>query len=103
MILACPHTYLVEASELMKEAEEMKKNRYLLCFLLGGVLLYYAVPRIDIFAQGESGIFALAWLGLALCVLAGNLTAMLYAPKRTAAAKRFRRPVSKPKARAYQR
>lgn len=102
MILACPHTYLIDASELMKEAEEMKKNRYLLCFLLGGVLLYYAVPRIDIYAGGEAGIFALAWLGLALCVLAGNLTAILYAPKKAAAPK-YKKPVLRKNARAYQR
>jgi accessory gene regulator protein AgrB len=60
----------------------MKKNRYLLCLLLSGLLLYYAVPRISIFSLGAEGVFAYAWLGFALIVIAGNLTGLLYTPKR---------------------
>ncbi|MCM3116642.1 hypothetical protein M3610_15300 [Neobacillus sp. MER 74] len=60
----------------------MKKNRYLLCLLLCGFLLYYGVPRISIYADGAEGIFSVAWLAFALMVIAGNLTGLLYSPKR---------------------
>jgi hypothetical protein len=45
-------------------------------------MLYFAVPRLSVFAQGLEGVFALSWLVLALIVLAGNLTALLYSPKK---------------------
>lgn len=60
----------------------MNKNRYLLCLLLCGVLLYYGVPRLAPYHDGLAGIFAISWMALALMVIAGNLTAILYAPKR---------------------
>lgn len=47
-------------------------------------MLYYAVPKLSIFAEGMEGVFAIAWLSFALIVIAGNLTAMLYSPKRNA-------------------
>ncbi|GKU81559.1 hypothetical protein [Niallia sp. NCCP-28] len=59
----------------------MKKNRYLLCLLLCGVLLYYGVPRLASYQDGMAGIFSITWLAFALMVIAGNLTAILYAPK----------------------
>jgi hypothetical protein len=58
----------------------MKNNRYLLCILLCGLMLYYAVPKLSVEAQGAEGIFAGAWLLLALFVLAGNLTGLLFSP-----------------------
>ncbi|OIK08526.1 hypothetical protein BIV60_25920 [Bacillus sp. MUM 116] len=60
----------------------MKKNRYLLCLLLCGAMLYYAVPQLSVTAAGPKGIFSLAWLSLALMVIAGNLTGILYSPKK---------------------
>ncbi|MGG3560370.1 hypothetical protein ABES03_01800 [Neobacillus rhizosphaerae] len=60
----------------------MKKNRYLLCLLLCGLMLYFAVPRLSIHKDGPQGIFSLAWLAFALMVIAGNLTGLLYSPKR---------------------
>lgn len=45
-------------------------------------MLYFAVPRLSVFAEGLEGTFALTWLALALIVIAGNLTAILYSPKR---------------------
>ena len=60
----------------------MNKNRYLLCILLGGVLLYYGVPQLSPFAEGVEGIFSITWLIFALMVMAGNLTALLYTPKK---------------------
>jgi hypothetical protein len=60
----------------------MKKNRYLLCLLLCGFMLYFAVPRLSVFAEGLQGTFSIVWLAFALIVIAGNLTALLYSPKR---------------------
>lgn len=60
----------------------MKKNRYLLCLLLCAFMLYFAVPRLSIHADGAQGIFALSWLAFALIVIAGNLTGILYSPKK---------------------
>lgn len=60
----------------------MKKHRYLLCLLLCGAMLYYAVPQLSVTASGPEGIFSLAWLALALMVIAGNLTGILYSPKK---------------------
>lgn len=61
----------------------MKKNRYLLCLLLAGVMLYFAVPRLSVSLDGAPGIFSLTWLAFALIVIAGNLTGLLYSPKKT--------------------
>jgi hypothetical protein len=80
----------------------MKKNRYLLCLLLCGLLLYYAVPNLSVFAEGIEGIFARVWLAFALIAIAGNLTALLYVPKSAKTGKRMSR--GKPagtKARSY--
>ena len=60
----------------------MEKNRYLLCLLLCGFMLYYAVPRLVVTADGAQGVFSLAWLAFALIVIAGNLTGILYSPKK---------------------
>ena len=69
-------------SSLLGEEIKLKKNRYLLCLLLCGFLLYYGAPRLSIHAEGAQGIFSLAWLAFALMVIAGNLTGLLYSPKR---------------------
>lgn len=59
----------------------MKKQRYLICLLLAGMMLYYAVPRLNVFAEGLQGAFALIWLAFAAIVIAGNLSGMLFAPR----------------------
>lgn len=45
-------------------------------------MLYFAVPRLSVTAAGAQGYFAITWLIFALIVIAGNLTALLYSPKR---------------------
>jgi len=62
----------------------MKKNRYLLCLLLSAFMLYFAVPRLSVNLDGAQGIFSLVWLAFALMVIAGNLTGLLYSPKKLA-------------------
>ncbi|PLS16979.1 hypothetical protein CVD28_15120 [Bacillus sp. M6-12] len=58
------------------------RQRLLLCFLLGGVMLYYAVPRLTLTTGGKESLFAAMWLLLALFVMGGNLAGMLYHPKK---------------------
>ncbi|WP_338470494.1 hypothetical protein R4Z10_17070 [Niallia sp. XMNu-256] len=60
----------------------MNKNRYLICLLVSGILLYYAVPRLTINSPGLEGYFTISWLLFALMVIAGNLTALLYTPSK---------------------
>jgi hypothetical protein len=71
-----------KTSSYKKGESGLKKNRYLLCLLLCGFMLYYAVPKLSITASGAQGIFSISWLFFALIVIAGNLTGLLYSPKR---------------------
>jgi hypothetical protein len=60
----------------------MNKNKYLLYLLLSGLMLYIAMPRLNLTTGGSEALFAGAWLFLALLVFAGNLAAFLYTPKK---------------------
>ena len=88
MFLGKLHTFFpplcinMEQAVFLGEEFHLKKNRYLLCLLLCGILLYYGAPRLSIHAEGAQGVFSLAWLAFALIVIAGNLTGLLYSPKR---------------------
>jgi hypothetical protein len=73
-----------DTSTFLKEEIKLKKNRYLLCLLLCGFMIYFAAPRLSFHAFGGQGIFSLAWLSFALMVIAGNLTGLLYGQKRQA-------------------
>ncbi|MEI2666109.1 MULTISPECIES: hypothetical protein [Rossellomorea] len=78
------------------------KQRYILCLLITGALIYYGAPRMSIFAEGLQGYFAIGWLILATCVLAGNLAALLYTPKGTGKGKKLKsKPVRKVKSRSF--
>ncbi|UII55167.1 hypothetical protein LS684_16120 [Cytobacillus spongiae] len=80
----------------------MNKNRYLLCLLVCGLLLYYAAPRLSIFSEGAEGMFAITWLLFALFVIAGNLSALLYAPKQVKTEVLQKRNQTRKKVRSYQ-
>ncbi len=79
----------------------MKRNRYLLCLLASFFLLYYAMPRISVTAEGLQGVFALVWIIFALFVILGNLTGLLYHPKRPAKAGRPQSERLRKKSRSY--
>lgn len=64
----------------------MNKNRYLLCLLACGAMLYFALPRLPIHDEGIAGVFSISWLLLCLVVIAGNLSALLYTPKKAKSA-----------------
>lgn len=59
------------------------RNRYILCLLLCGVLLYLALPHLSPFAGGIEGLFSIAWLLFALIAMAGNMAALLFTPKKS--------------------
>lgn len=76
----------------------MNKNRYLLCLLACGAMLYYALPNLNVYDDGLAGVFSISWLVLCLFVIAGNLSAILYTPKNskkvaTEASKKVRKKV----------
>ncbi|BCB05146.1 hypothetical protein [Bacillus sp. KH172YL63] len=78
------------------------KQRYILCLLITGALIYYGAPRMSIFAPGPEGTFAISWLILATCVIAGNLAALLYTPKGTGKGKKLKsKHVRKVKSRSF--
>ncbi|MCR8848362.1 hypothetical protein NQ095_08110 [Rossellomorea sp. SC111] len=57
---------------------------------------------MSIFADGLQGTFAISWLILASCVLAGNLAALLYTPKGMGKGKKLKsKPVRKLKSRSF--
>ena len=60
--------------------DRLNKNRYIVCLLASGMLLYYAVPRLSVSSAGAEGYFAIAWLLFALMVISGNLIGLLYTP-----------------------
>ncbi|WP_141432021.1 hypothetical protein [Bacillus sp. 03113] len=60
----------------------MNKNRYLLCLLVSGVLLYYALPHLNVYSRGIEGLFAFLWLVLFFIATAGNLSAFLFKPRK---------------------
>ncbi|MFB6467702.1 hypothetical protein ACE38V_13000 [Cytobacillus sp. Hz8] len=60
----------------------MNRNRYLLCLLMIGFMLYYAIPQISILKSGSEGLFSLSWLLFAIFAIAGNLTALLHTPRK---------------------
>jgi hypothetical protein len=75
---------------MRKGVDRLNKNRYIICLLASGILLYYAVPRLSVTSTGTEGYFALAWLSFALMVIAGNLTGLLY----TSSHKKKKQPIS---------
>lgn len=58
------------------------KNRYFLCLLICGALLYLAIPKLSLSTSSMEGIFAISWLAFACIVIAGNLSALLFVPKK---------------------
>lgn len=68
--------------QAIKLGGEKMKNRLLLSLLCLAALLYIAVPRIPMGAEGLPGMFALAWLLFALIAIGGNISALMFQPKR---------------------
>jgi hypothetical protein len=45
-------------------------------------MLYFAVPRLSLSSNGAQQTFSFVWLTFALMVIAGNLTGLLYHPRK---------------------
>lgn len=58
------------------------RNKYTLYILLTILMIYIAVGKLNIFAPGLAGLFAVIWLIFALVVFAGNLVGFLFAPRK---------------------
>ncbi|MCT8137386.1 hypothetical protein H1D32_06270 [Anaerobacillus sp. CMMVII] len=59
----------------------MRRNRLLLCFLLGIAIVFYGVPYLNFQGDLKEVIFSGAWLLFALLAISGNMIALLYGKK----------------------
>lgn len=73
------HTVLII---LVGEGVVLLRQRLWFCLLLIGMMLYYAVPRLNFAGTMEERIFAGAWLFLAFCTVGGNVAEVLFQPKK---------------------
>lgn len=58
------------------------KNRCILSLLICCFLLYYALPELQLHGNSLSVYFSWTWLSLLIMAFAGNLAAVLFAPKK---------------------
>lgn len=56
----------------------MRRNRLLLCFLLGIAILFYGAPYLNFQGDLKVILFSTVWLLFALIVISGNLIGLLY-------------------------
>jgi type IV secretory pathway VirB3-like protein len=56
----------------------MRRNRLLLCFLLGIAIVFYGVPYLNFQGDIKTVIFSIVWLLFALIAISGNMIALLY-------------------------
>lgn len=56
----------------------MRRNRLLLCFLLGIAILFYGAPYLNFHGDLKVVLFSTVWLLFALIVISGNLIALLF-------------------------
>ncbi len=53
------------------------QQRLIMCLMLIGLMLYYAVPRFNSGGSMEEKIFSVAWMCFAILAAGGNLAAMM--------------------------
>lgn len=56
----------------------MRRNRLLLCFLLGIAIVFYGAPYLQFQGDVKTTIYSVMWLLFALIAISGNLIALLY-------------------------
>lgn len=77
------------------------RNRCILCLLICGALLYYALPQLTLHGYTMATYFSWLWLAFLIMAIAGNLAAILYTPKKKAKTLVMRQTASKKKVRVY--
>lgn len=81
LLFSVDDAYNIARHDAQREGITMKQ-RLLLCLLLCFCMLYYALPQLSIRAEGPEGVFAVSWLCMLLFAIAGNLSSILYTPKK---------------------
>ncbi|MFN7250661.1 MAG: hypothetical protein ACK4M9_07655 [Anaerobacillus sp.] len=56
----------------------MRRNRLLLCFLLGIAIVFYGVPYLNFQSDLKAMLFSGAWIFFALLAISGNMVALMY-------------------------
>lgn len=79
------------------------KNRCILSLLICCFLLYYALPELQLHGNSLSVYFSWTWLSLLIMAFAGNLAAVLFAPKKRKQVSHKIDQKSRGKIRYYQR
>lgn len=79
------------------------KNRCILSLLICCFLLYYALPEIQLHGNSLSVYFSWTWLSLLIMAFAGNLAAVLFAPKKSKQVPHKINQKSRGKVKYYQR
>ncbi|MEH6942387.1 hypothetical protein [Bacillus sp. JJ722] len=78
------------------------RERLFFCILVIGVMLYYAIPKLNFFGTLEERLFALSWLILAFFAIGGNVAAVLFAPTRKRVHKKKKRQLEKKRVHDYE-
>jgi len=68
---------------IVRKDDDFMRERLLFCLLFIGIMLYYAIPRLQFTGSMEEVIFSISWLMFALLALGGNIATVLYMPRRT--------------------
>ncbi len=81
----------------------MRRNRLLLCFLLGIAIVFYGVPYLNFQGDTKTIVFSIAWILFALIAISGNMIALLYGKRveRSRTTKQIIAPQRKQKVRQY--
>ncbi|WP_042345362.1 hypothetical protein [Bacillus massiliigorillae] len=78
------------------------RERLLFCLLVIGMMLYYAIPKLNFFGTLEERLFAISWLLLAFLAVGGNMAAVLFTPNRKRARKMRKRQLEKKRVHDYE-
>ncbi|RXI98540.1 hypothetical protein DS745_19665 [Anaerobacillus alkaliphilus] len=81
----------------------MRRNRLLLCFLLGIAIMFYGVPYLNFQGDTKTIVFSIAWIVFALIAISGNMIALLYGKRveRSRTTRQKASPQRKQKVRQY--
>lgn len=70
--------YTAGKTTYQKGGRMMRRNRLLLCFLLGIAIIFYGVPYLTFQGDTMTVLFSTSWLLFALIAISGNMIGLLY-------------------------